>query len=76
GKPAQVGQVVAPGTPVATIVGLQGVYFDAQVSETDILRVKQGQRVTIRADALPNRDFEGKVIALNPVGRELAACFA
>ncbi|MER3413523.1 MAG: hypothetical protein C4341_04660 [Armatimonadota bacterium] len=75
GKPAQVGQVVAPGTPVATIVGLQGVYFDAQVSETDILRVKQGQRVTIRADALPNRDFEGKVIALNPVGRELGRVF-
>lgn len=76
GKPAQVGQVVAPGTPIATIVGLQGVYFDAQVSETDIVRVKEGQRVVITADAVRGRQFEGTVIALNPVGSELGRVFS
>jgi len=76
GKPAQVGQVVAPGTPIATIVGLQGVYFDAQVSETDIVRVKEGQRVVITVDAVRDRQFEGTVIALNPVGSELGRVFS
>jgi RND family efflux transporter MFP subunit len=76
GKPAQVGQVVAPGTPIATIVGLEGVYFDAQVSETDIVRVKEGQRVAIRVDAVRDREFEGTVIALNPVGSELGRVFS
>lgn len=76
GKPAQVGQVVAPGTPIATLVGLQGVYFDAQVAETDIVRVKEGQRVMIRVDAVRDRQFEGTVIALNPVGSELGRLFS
>lgn len=76
GKPAQVGQVVAPGTPIATLVGLQGVYFDAQVSETDIVRVREGQRVTITVDAVRGRQFSGTVLALNPVGSKLGRAFA
>lgn len=76
GKPAQVGQVVVPGTPIATIVGLEGVYFDAQVSETDIVRVREGQRVTITVDAMKDRQFQGTVIALNPVGSELGRMFS
>ncbi|GIV01510.1 MAG: hypothetical protein KatS3mg015_0340 [Fimbriimonadales bacterium] len=76
GKPAQVGQVVAPGTPVATIVSLNGLYFDAQVSETDVAQVRPGQPVTVRVDALPSREFRGSVIAINPVGAELGRMFS
>jgi HlyD family secretion protein len=76
GKPAQVGQVVGPGTPVATVVSLNGLYFDAQVSETDIARVQAGQVVTVRVDALPSREFVGRVVAINPVGAQLGRMFS
>src|SRR5205807_9397681 len=35
---------------------------DANVSESDIGAVTNGQLVTFRVDAYPDRDFEGKVV--------------
>lgn len=40
------------------------------------MRVKEGQRVVITADAVRDRQFEGTVIALNPVGSELGRVFS
>jgi len=40
------------------------VWIDANVKETDIRRVKIGQKADITVDAYPDRKFEGKVIAI------------
>jgi RND family efflux transporter MFP subunit len=49
--------VVQQITPVKILVG---------ISETDYTRVKKGDVVSITADALPGRTFEGKVNRLYP----------
>ncbi|MEO7453730.1 MAG: efflux RND transporter periplasmic adaptor subunit [Fimbriimonadales bacterium] len=76
GTPAKVGQVVSPGTPVATIVSLDGVYFEGQVPETEIGNVEIGQTATVTLDAIPNRTFAGTVVAIDPKADSQGRLFA
>ncbi len=76
GKPAQVGQVVNIGTPVATVVSLSSVYLEGQISEKDIRNVATGQRCEIKVDAFPTRVFQGTVVAINPVADSLGRLFS
>jgi RND family efflux transporter MFP subunit len=76
GKPAKVGQVVSPGTPVASIVSLDGVYFEGQVPETEIANVSVGQTATVSLDAIPGRTFTGSVVAIDPKAESLGRLFA
>lgn len=55
----EIGEMVAPGTPVATIVDITKVKVLIGVSEEDIVRVHKGQRVWVTVDAYPDRVFEG-----------------
>jgi len=76
GTPAKVGQVVAPGTPVATIVSLDGVYFEGQVPETEIGNVEIGQTASVTLDAVPGRTFSGTIVAIDPKAESLGRLFA
>jgi RND family efflux transporter MFP subunit len=76
GKTAQVGQVVSPGTPVATVVGLNGIYFEGQIPEVEIPNVSVGMRATVTMDAMPNRVFDGSLIAINPKADALGRLFS
>ena len=49
-----------------TIVDLKRLEVQSYVDETDIGRVRVGQRVTIRVDAFPGTDLEGLVAAIYP----------
>lgn len=60
------GQVVSPSTPVATIADTAHIYILANVEETSILRIKQGQAVDVHIDAYPQRRFEGYVDSIEP----------
>jgi multidrug resistance efflux pump len=55
------GQVVSPATEVATIADTAHIYIQANVEETSILRIKQGQAVDVWIDAYPHRQFQGYV---------------
>lgn len=59
------GQVIAPGTDIAVIADTSHFYIKANIEETDIFRIKQGQKVDIHIDAYPNRDFEGYVESIS-----------
>lgn len=67
GRPLQPGSLVSPGVVVARIVGAQGVYFEAEVTESDVARISPGAPVRVKMDALPNRSFMGSVLAVNPM---------
>jgi multidrug resistance efflux pump len=60
------GQVVSPGMDVATIADTSHFYIQANVEETSILRIKQGQVVDVTIDAYPHRSFEGYVESIEP----------
>lgn len=76
GKPAQVGQVVAPGTPVAQIVGVHGIYLVGQIPEKEISRVRVGQAAKVRVEAYPNERFDATVVAIRPVVDSLGRIFS
>ena len=51
GLTAQVGQVVAPGAPVMSLVNNSGLKIETYVSETDVAKVKAGDKANITIDA-------------------------
>jgi HlyD family secretion protein len=63
-RQAEVGEVVAPGTPIVTIADLDHVWLRAYLNETDVGRVKLGQAVTVTTDSAPKRQFLGRVSSI------------
>src|SRR5690606_38888586 len=49
-RSVQVGQHVAPGTPLMTIVPLQQVWVEANFKESQVRRMRPGQQATLTAD--------------------------
>lgn len=60
-KPAELGEVVAAGTPVVTLGDLLHPWVRAYIAETDLGRVKIGAPVEILTDSFPGKSFQGKV---------------
>jgi membrane fusion protein (multidrug efflux system) len=49
-RSVQVGQRVAPGTPLLAVVPLENVWVDANFKEVQLERMRDGQPVTVRTD--------------------------
>ncbi len=64
--PVRVGENVQPGAKLLTLANLDTVHLTLYVPETQIGRVKMGQKVSVRVDGLPNRAFEGAVYFISP----------
>lgn len=75
GNPAQPGTVLGPGSPVARIVGGEGIYFQGEVPEGKLGFVTVGQTLQVTIDALGGRTFSGRVAAIDPAGQELGRIF-
>ena len=65
-KAVQLGQFVQTGMRLLALVPLESVYVDANLKETQIAPLKIGMRAEIRADAFPDRVFEGHIESLAP----------
>lgn len=60
-KQAELGEIVAPGTPVATLADLEHIWMRAYVPETELGRVKWGQEVSVHTDTFPDKTYRGRV---------------
>ncbi|MBN2577619.1 MAG: efflux RND transporter periplasmic adaptor subunit [Pirellulales bacterium] len=60
-KNIEPGEYVAPGTPVVTVGDLENVWLRAYIRETDLGRVKVGQKAMVTVDSFPGRVFPGRV---------------
>lgn len=60
------GQLVAPGQTVTTLVPDTRKWIVANFKETQLARIRAGQRVDISVDALPDKHFGGTVTAISP----------
>lgn len=67
GKSLQPGTYAAPGTPIVTIVGTGGSYFEANVPENKVAQVLPGAEVDVTVDALNNLRLTGTVMGVNPM---------
>lgn len=63
-KAAEVGQIAVPGMTLFNIVDLNHVWVSANVEETYIGKIKDGNMVEVAVDAYPGVKFAGQVIEL------------
>jgi len=68
-RQVEVGQIISSptsnvggGTALLVLSDLSRIFVLASVDESDIGRIEVGQRVTITADAFPDKEFYGKVV--------------
>lgn len=62
------GQVVAAGQPLAEVVNLGSLYFKGDVSETELVNIRKGQKVSVRVDAVTGHLFDAVVRDIYPSG--------
>jgi len=60
-KSAEVGEVLAAGTTVVTIGDLDHPWLRAYINETDLGRVKLGQKVSLTTDSFPGKVYSGQI---------------
>lgn len=60
-KNVEPGEYVAPGTPVVTVGELENPWLRAYINESDLGRVKLGQRVQVTTDSYPDKKYEGRI---------------
>jgi len=64
-RSVQVGQRVAAGTPLLSIVPLNAVWVDANFKEVQVARMRSGQPVTLHSDLYGSDiNYHGKVVGL------------
>jgi membrane fusion protein, multidrug efflux system len=62
----QLGRFIAAGTPILTVIDDARPWVDANMKESDLTYVAEGQKVDIEVDAFPNHAFHGTVGSLSP----------
>lgn len=62
----QPGEFVQAGQSLFSIVNDTSFYVTANFKETQIERMRQGQRVELHVDAYPDTDYEGRVGSFSP----------
>lgn len=60
-RQAELGEVVAPGTPVFTLADLDHVWLRAYINETYLGKVRLGEPVTVTTDTYPGRQYHGRI---------------
>src|ERR1700744_3404666 len=65
-KNIQLGQLVAAGQTLFSIVNDNSIYITANFKETQLYDIKSGQKVDIEVDAYPELKLEGEVYNFSP----------
>lgn len=60
-RSVEVGNQIQAGQPLLAVVPLHDIWITANYKETQLERVKPGQKVKIKVDTYPNKVFHGKV---------------
>jgi HlyD family secretion protein len=60
-RDAELGEVVAPGTPIMTVADVDHLWMRAYVAEPDLPRVRWGQPATVTTDARPGKRYAGRI---------------
>lgn len=69
------GELVRRGTVVAELVELGRVKVRADVSESEVVRLRLGAKLRVTVDALPGRSFKGSVSYVGAVADETTRTF-
>jgi len=64
-KYVDVGEFVAPGTPITKIANLNEVYVRIYVPEKELGLIKLNDTVDVKIDSYPNKIFKGEIIFIS-----------
>lgn len=59
------GDLIAPNTPIATLLEKDQIYVRIYIPETELGRVRIGQKAEVRVDSFPKAIFDGEVEQIN-----------
>ncbi|SFC25842.1 RND family efflux transporter, MFP subunit [Flexibacter flexilis DSM 6793] len=69
-KDIELGSMVQVGTVVANIVDVSRLKVKVNVAEADVIKIKEGQKVTVATDVYPGVQFKGTITTINVKGDE------
>ena len=55
------GEFVSAGTPIVTVADIAHMWVRAYLNQTDLGRIRHGQKVTVRTDTFPDKSYEGTI---------------
>jgi len=59
------GQVVSPGTPIATLQSVDPIYAEFTLPQQALADLKVGQSAIVRVDSFPGRNWQGAISTVN-----------
>ena len=64
-RQVNVGQSIDARQPVVALTALDPVYVDFALPQQELSKLSSGLEVRVKSDAMPSRDFKGKLTAIN-----------
>jgi len=64
-RQVNVGQMIKEGQQVVALTALNPVYVDFALPQQELAKISTGLEVRVHTDAVPGRDFKGKLTAVN-----------
>lgn len=64
GEVVVTGTMNNPGSIIATIADLSEVLIEAEVNETEVVKIRLGQPARVRVDAVPDKVYDGLVVEI------------
>ena len=65
-RQVELGQVVAPGTAIASLQSVSPIHADFWLPQQVIAELRPGQRVSLRTDPFPDDRWDGEITTVNP----------
>ena len=59
------GQIVSPGTPVATLQSIDPIYAEFSLPQQALADLRTGQTATMRVDSFPGKTWQGAISTVN-----------
>jgi membrane fusion protein, multidrug efflux system len=64
-RQVNVGQTINAGQQVVALTGLDPVFVDFALPQQELSKLSNGLEVRVKSDAIPGREFKGKLTAIN-----------
>jgi membrane fusion protein, multidrug efflux system len=62
----ELGQVVSPGSPIASLQSVSPIYADFWLPQQALAKLQVGQAARLRADTFPDAEWHGQISTINP----------
>jgi membrane fusion protein (multidrug efflux system) len=65
-RQVELGQVIAAGTPIASLQSVSPIYADFWMPQQALAQLRPGQHTTLKTDPFPDAKWEGSITTVNP----------